>query len=56
MIKGKTALTVFTEFVDKFGREPGKEEFMKLGYCERTFRRARKDFRKEKEQECEINE
>lgn len=56
MVKGKTALTVFTEFVDKFGREPEKEEFMDLGYCERTFRRARKDFREEKEQEREANE
>ena len=37
MIKGTTALRVFIDFIDKYGREPEKEEFIKLGYGRSTY-------------------
>lgn len=52
MIKGKTALSVYIEFVEKNGREPEKDEFMDLGYKSKTtFYKAKKDYKEMKDSE-----
>lgn len=44
MIKGKTGLTVFLEFVQREGRIPTKEEFVDLGYTRRWFYKVREQY------------
>lgn len=44
MIKGKTGLTVFLEFVQREGRIPTKEEFVDLGYSGRWFYKVREQY------------
>lgn len=44
MIKGKTGLTVFLEFVQREGRMPTKEEFVDLGYTSRWFYKVREQY------------
>lgn len=44
MIKGKTGLTVFLEFVQREGRMPTKEEFVDLGYTRRWFYKVREQY------------
>lgn len=44
MIKGKTGLTVFIEFVEREGRIPTKEEFVDLGYSGRWFYKVRDQY------------
>ena len=44
MIKGKTGLTVFLEFVQREGRMPTKEEFVDLGYSRRWFYKVREQY------------
>lgn len=62
MIKGKTGLTVFMEFVEREGRMPTKDEFVDIGYSVMTFYRARNQYYDylneeiEKSKEREANE
>lgn len=62
MIKGKTGLTVFLEFVEREGRMPTKDEFVDIGYSAMTFYRARNQYYDylneeiERNKECEANE
>lgn len=44
MVKGKTGLTVFLEFVQREGRMPTKEEFVDLGYSGRWFYKVRAQY------------
>lgn len=37
MIKGKTGLQVFIDFVNREGRIPTRQEFMNCGYCSKTY-------------------
>ena len=45
MIKGLTALTVFINFIDDYGRMPEKDEFVALGYCTRTYYRTKNTYK-----------
>lgn len=45
MIKHKTAIQVYLEFVESNGRQPTKEEFIEIGYCEMTYYRTRKIYK-----------
>lgn len=37
MIKGKTGLQIFIEFVNREGRIPTRQEFMGYGYCSKSY-------------------
>lgn len=44
MIKGKTGLSVFMEFIQREGRMPTKDEFTDIGYSAMTFYRVRNQY------------
>lgn len=44
MVKGKTGLQVFIEFVNREGRPPTRQEFMDLGYCSKSYYNVKKDY------------
>lgn len=44
MIKGKTGLSVFMEFIGREGRMPTKDEFVDIGYSAMTFYRVRNQY------------
>lgn len=52
MIKGKTALSAYIEFVYKNGREPEKDEFLDLGYKSKsTYYKAKREYKEAESQE-----
>lgn len=51
MIKGKTALSVWYEFLAENRREPEKEEFMELGYSRSTYFKTKRDYKEAESQE-----
>lgn len=44
MIKGMTALSVYIKFVQDYGKEPSREEFMSLGYGKTTYYRIKREW------------
>lgn len=44
MVKGTTALTTYIKFIEDYGREPQKEEFIDLGYSKTTYYRIRNEW------------
>lgn len=44
MIKGKTSLQVFIEFISREGRIPTRQEFMDCGYCSRSYYNAKEQY------------
>lgn len=44
MIKQKTALGVFIELIEQFGRLPDKNEFMNCGFSKTTYYRTRNNY------------
>lgn len=51
MIKGKTALSVWYEFLAKNKREPEREEFMELGYSRSTYFKTKREYKEAVRQE-----
>ena len=51
MIKGKTALSVWYDFLEKNKREPEKDEFMDLGYSRSTYFKTKRDYKEAESQE-----
>lgn len=46
-----TAMGAYELFVEEYGREPEKEEFIELGYGRSSYYRARKQYEETKEAE-----
>ena len=45
MVKGTTALATYIKFIEDYGREPQKEEFIDLGYSKTTYYRIRNEWK-----------
>lgn len=45
MVKGTTALATYIKFIEDYGREPEKEEFIDLGYSKTTYYRIRSEWK-----------
>ena len=54
MKKRMTAFGAYSKFIDDYGREPTREEFIELGYSRATYYRVRQEYFEEKAYEDEM--